>query len=31
MLAAVNGTTVLTGTIGWEPGTDVWQRFTITE
>jgi len=31
LLVAVNGTTVLSGTIGWEPGTDVWQRFTITE
>ena len=31
ILVAVNGTTVLTGTIGWERGTDVWQRFTITE
>ena len=31
MLAAINDATVLTGTIGWEPDTDVWQRFTITE
>ena len=31
LLVAVNGTTVLTGTIGWEPGADVWQRYTIAE
>jgi hypothetical protein len=27
----VNGTTLLVGTYGWEPGTDIWQRFTLTE
>jgi hypothetical protein len=31
MLTAVNGSTVLTGTPGWEPLTDVWQRYSITE
>lgn len=31
MLAAANGTTVLVGTPGGEPGSDVWQRFAITE
>jgi hypothetical protein len=30
ILAAANGTTVLVGTPGGEPGTDVWQRFAIT-
>jgi hypothetical protein len=31
-LVAVNGTTVLVGTIAWEPDlTEVWQRFTMTE
>ena len=31
-LVAVNGTTVLAGTIAWGPDTtEVWQRFTITE
>jgi hypothetical protein len=30
-LVAANGTTVLVGTPGWEPGTDVWQRFAIAE
>jgi hypothetical protein len=29
MLAAANGTTVLVGTPGSEPGTDVWQRFSM--
>lgn len=28
-LVAANGTTVLVGTSGMQPGTDVWQRFTI--
>jgi hypothetical protein len=31
LLVATNGSIVLAGTPGWEPGTDVWQRFTITE
>ncbi len=31
ILAATNGTTVLVGTSGWEPGTDVWQRFAMPE
>ncbi len=31
ILAAANGTTVLVGTPGGEPGSDVWQRFAITE
>jgi hypothetical protein len=30
-LVAANGSTALVGTIGWEPDTAVWQRFTITE
>jgi hypothetical protein len=30
-LAATNGTTVLVGTVGWEPDTNVWQRFTLTQ
>jgi hypothetical protein len=31
ILAAANGTTVLVGTPGGVPGSDVWQRFAITE
>jgi hypothetical protein len=31
ILAAANGTTVLVGTPGGQPGSDVWQRFAITE
>jgi hypothetical protein len=31
MLAAANGTTVLVGTPGRQPGSDAWQRFSITE
>jgi hypothetical protein len=31
LLVATNGTTVLVGTPGWEPGTDVWQRFSMPE
>ena len=31
LLVATNGSIVLAGTPGWEPGTDVWQRLTITE
>ena len=31
MLTAINGSTVLTGTIGWEPSLGTWQRYTITE
>ena len=31
-LVATNGATVLVGTTGWQPGgTDVWQRFSMTE
>jgi hypothetical protein len=31
LLVATNGTIVLAGTPGWEPGTDVWQRFELQE
>ena len=31
ILAATNGTTVLVGTSGGEPGTEVWQRFALPE
>jgi hypothetical protein len=31
LLVATNGATVLVGTPGWEPGTDVWQRFSMPE
>ncbi len=31
ILAAANGATVLVGTPGGEPGSDIWQRFAITE
>ena len=30
-LVATNGTTVLVGKSGLQPGTDVWQRFAMTE
>ena len=30
-LAATNGATVLVGNVGWEPDTNVWQRFTLTQ
>ena len=30
-LVATDGRIVLVGTYGWEPGTGIWQRFTLTE
>jgi hypothetical protein len=31
ILTAINGSTVLTGTIGWEPSLGTWHRYTITK
>ena len=31
LLTAINGSTVITGTTGWEPSLGTWQRYTITQ